>query len=68
MTLSVIWLSFCFANDNRMTPPSGSHFAKNYKPDDTLSDLHYFSKCEPDGFAKGQPDGTSIRFTIFFKM
>ena len=35
MTLSIIRLLFCFANnDNRMTPPSG---------------LQFFSKCEPDG-------------------
>jgi len=33
MILSVIRLSFCFANDNRMTLPSGSHFEKNCKPD-----------------------------------
>ena len=32
--MGVIRLSFCFANDNRMTPPSG---------------LQLFSKCEPDG-------------------
>jgi len=36
-------LSFCFANDNRMAPPSGLQFFSKYEPDDTQGHFDHFN-------------------------
>jgi len=41
MILSVIRLSFCFANDNRIAPHPVHILKKKYKPDGVSSDCHF---------------------------
>jgi len=53
ITLSVIWLSFCFANDNQMISHLVYILKKIVNRIGVSSGLYYFLKYEPDGVSSG---------------